>query len=158
MKFAFSRKSDDYPEEKVQLIRYTRRDAQGGPDDEPVFGWRRNTRMNGDAEKTLFFWGKGVVRTWKDFTPGRQYFEPEVLYSDKDVVLISFASTPAEKAAKSLQCLHAETGSILFTLPLSSDYYLGEVLRYKEGFVIDNNTSMLLVSTAGKLIKEAKTN
>ena len=158
VKFTFSRKSDDYPEEKVQLIRYTRRDAQGGPDDEPVFGWRRNTRMNGDAEKTIFFWGRGVVRTWKDFTPGRQYFEPEVLYSDKDVVLISFASTPAEKAAKSLQCLNAETGAILFTLPLSSDYYLGEVLRYKEGFVVDNNTSMLLVSTAGKLIKEAKTN
>ncbi len=158
LQFAFSRKSTDFPEEKVQLIRYTRRDPQGGPDDEPVFEWTRNFGSGRPESKSLFHWEKGVVRNWKDFTPGRQYFDPKVLYSDNEVVLIGYANTPAEASARSLQCLNANTAEIIFTLPLSANYYLDEVLRYKGGFVINNNTSMLLVSPAGKLLTEFKTN
>ena len=155
-KFIFSRKSDDYPEEKIQLMRYTQRDPQGGPDDEPYFEWTEQTAFQGPAVKSPFRWGKSLVRSYKDLTPGRQYFDPKVLYGDTEVVLISFASTPAEKAAKSLQCLDANTGAIRFTLSLSSDYYLDATLRYKGGFVIDNNVSILLVSKEGKLLHEAK--
>jgi hypothetical protein len=158
VKFGFSSKSSDYPEEKRQLIRYTQRDPQGGPDDEPYFEWRESTQFRGPAIKTIFRWGSKLVRSWKDLTPGRQYFEPKVLYGDAEVVLILFANTPAEKSARSLQCLDANTGAIRFTLPLSSDYYLDEALRYKDGFVINNNTSLLVVSSAGKLLNEFKHN
>jgi hypothetical protein len=151
--FRFSSSSSDYPEEKQQLIRYLKRDAQGGPDEEPYFEWSKDFRS---GVKTLERWHKSNVRSYKDLTPGRQYFDPEVLYGDNKMVLISFANTPAEESARSLQCLDATTGAIQFTLPISSKYHLGTALHYPDGFVIDNNTSMLLVSHTGKLLNEVQ--
>ncbi len=155
-KFTFSSKSSDYPAEKIQLMRYTQRDPQGGPDEEPYFRWTERRTGGSSTTKNQILWGGKLVRSYKDLTPGRQYFDPRVLYGDEEVVLIFFANTPAEKATRSLQCLDANTGAIRFTLPLSSDYYLRTTLRYKGGFVIDNNTSILLVSKEGKLLNEAK--
>lgn len=155
--FAFSITSTDYPEEKLQLIKYIYKDNNGGPKEDPRFEWA--TAYSAIGQKSKVFTNKERYRllSWSDFTPGRMYFDPKVLYADQDYVLISYKNTAAEKAPTSVQCLNAKTGAIIFTTPFTEEMYLYESLKYRDGFAIKSNVSTIVISMNGKVLKIFKT-
>ena len=140
--------------EKKQLITYTQKDNAGGPKDDPYF---MSIVNNNDKPKLTFRWGAGLVLSFSIIGPERGYFDPELLYSDGQYVLFKSNTTAAKEAPTSLQCLDVHTGNILFTLPFTETRYFDETIRYKDGFVVKSNNSMLLVGSKGNLIKEYKT-
>lgn len=154
--YAFSDKSHDYPDENLQLMKYVRKDNKGGPDNEDRFEWSDNGSP-GYQYKTLARGFGAAMVSFNDLTPGRVYFEPHILYGDKDYVLISLNKTPAEKAATSVQCINANTGAVVFTFPFTENKnFDDDVIRYKDGFVVRSTTSFYVIGMDGKLIKEYK--
>ncbi|TDG37309.1 hypothetical protein EZJ43_04110 [Pedobacter changchengzhani] len=165
LSFAFSTVDNDYENEKIQLVKYYYKDNGGGPKDDVRFGWRKDYGGSGiftDASpyRKVFIlpYSKtsGRIISFANFTPDRLYFNPKILFSDNEVVLISFNATAGEKAATSIQCLNAQSGAIIFTTPLSENSYLKNAIRYKTGFVIDNNSGFYNLSSTGKIINEFK--
>src|SRR5690606_29524275 len=78
--FAFSSKSTDFPDEKIQLIQYTYHYQYGYPKDDPRFSWDRDYGRSGifterDPYKKVLINRSQIARsriiTFKDFTPGR---------------------------------------------------------------------------------------
>lgn len=155
--FAFSNKSSDYPDEKIQLIKYTHIDFKGKPYSTPIFEFSNYSKDDGKEFKTLLKWKGEFVLSYNDFTKDRMYFEPNVLYSDKKYVLIKYNSGAAEQSNTFVQCLDANTAKIIFTLPLDKKKTTyGEAIRCKDGFVIKSNNTVMVVGFDGKLINEFK--
>lgn len=152
--FMFSDKSSSYPEDKLQLIKYQYRDNEGGPKDEPNFSWDRDYGGSGiftsaDPFKkrliTPYQMKRARVLSFDDFTPGRLYFSPEVMYYDAEQVLIQFRPTAADGSAPVTQLLDAKTGAIAFTTPLPEDFDVQQAVRYADGFALrDRRTTVLL--------------
>lgn len=161
--FTFSSKSMSYPEEKLQLIKYQYRDNGGGPKDAPEFEWEDDYGGSGiftsadPHRKVLTTSGamkKSRVLSFTDFTPNRLYFNPGVRYQDADYVLITFRPTAAENSPLTLQCLHARTAAIVFTLPLpDANGSLDQALRTSTGFVLGGDHDTYVVSQDGRLLK-----
>ncbi|MGI4832706.1 MAG: hypothetical protein ACRYFK_04515 [Janthinobacterium lividum] len=159
--FAFSRASDTYPDDPIQLITYQYRDNGGGPKASPTFRWDDDFGGSGiftDADphvKRLItpYWVQlDRLTGYHDFTPGRQYFNPSLLYYDSDYVLLTLRPTAADNSPVNLQALDAHTGAIRFTTPLpgalSRD---AAVLRYPVGLVIADGLTTYTLSPSGQL-------
>lgn len=151
--YAFSSKSSDYPEEKIQLFKYTKKDTKGEPDDDVHLSWRKQTS---DRGRTLTM-GGSIMRSYTDLTPGRLYFKPEVLYGDNDYVFLKTSKTAAEESPTNLQCVDVN-GKLLFTCALPKNQYLHGAMRFKNGFVAMSHTEFYAIGMDGKLIKEFKLN
>ena len=151
--FSFSNYGSDFPEEKLQLIKHVQKDNLNGPLELPRFQWNSNKKFGGEEEKTLLYWDADLVISMKDLTPGRSYFEPKVLYSDAEYVLINFNATPADNALTSVQCLNAETGAVVFTTAMTKNENFINAIRYKDGFIIKSYTFILVLDKQGKLVK-----
>ncbi|WP_231426730.1 hypothetical protein [Pedobacter sp. Leaf250] len=150
--FSFSLLSDDYPEEKIQLLKYTMKDNEGGPDYYVHLSWK-----NYKNKKILNYVLWDVIRSYTDLTPGRVYFNPKILFSDKDYVLIATRKTPAEKSPTNIQCIDAQNGKLIFNYTFPTNHYLDNGIRYKEGFVVNANNLLMAIGMDGKLIKEFET-
>lgn len=153
--YVFTSKSSQFPEEPLQLIQYTKKENKGGPDYIPWLEWGTK-HAGGVAEKTIIKFGKETVRSWKDLTPGHNYFDPELLYFDKDFVIYTAASTPAQNAPKILQCVTVSSGAVKWTMPLD-DESVESVVKCKNGFLIGRNRSALYISDEGKLLRKYAT-
>jgi len=151
-KFDFTSLSRDYPEEKIQLIRFTMKDSQGGPDDDAHLSWRNDHFVG----KSLTSFGSKFVRNFVDLTPGRLYFKPDILYSDNDYVVITANKTAAEAAPTNIQCIDAKTGQLVFTYPFPTNQRFEDAIRYKDGIVVTSYNIILAIGLDGKLIKEFK--
>ena len=151
-RFEFSHKSDDYPEEKIQLFKYTKRDTKGEPDDDVILEWQQSSSTN---EKRITF-GTNIMRSYVDLTPGRLYFNPKVLYSDAGYVIITSNKTAAESAPTNIQCIDAKEGKLIFTYPFPTNQNFDECIKYKDGFVVSTYNLLLAIGMDGKLIKEFK--
>ncbi len=151
-RFEFSHKSDDYPEEKIQLFKYTKRDTKGGPDDNVILEWQETASTH---EKNITF-GTNIMRSYVDLTPGRLYFNPKVLYSDDNYVIITSNKTAAESAPTNIQCIDARDGKLIFTYPFPTNQNFSECIKYKDGFVVGSYNFFLAIGLDGKLIKEFK--
>lgn len=159
--FAFSRASSTYPDDPIQLIAYQYRDNGDGPKAPPTFEWDDDYGGSGmftDADphvKRLItpYWVQlDRLTGYRDFTPGRLYFSPGVLYDDADYVLITFVATAANNSPPLVQLLDAHTGAIRFTTPLPDGLSRdADVLRYPAGFVIANGLTTYTLSPSGKL-------
>lgn len=150
--YQFSSKSSSFPDEIRQLIQYTKKDNARGPDDKPWLEWK--TDYSDQArQKTIFMFGKNLVRSWKDITPGQNYFDPKLFYFDSVVVVYTAMATPAENAQKLLHCLDIATAKIKWTLKLE-DKYLNSVAKYDGGFLVFENRNIFLVNDEGKVINE----
>ncbi|MDO7876657.1 hypothetical protein Q5H93_18065 [Hymenobacter sp. ASUV-10] len=163
--FIFSRRSTSYPEDKIQLIKYQYRHNLGGAQSLPHFEWSDDYGGSGiftDADphvKRLItpYEKKGArLLSYADFTPGRLYFEPHLLYSDKEYVLISFKPTAAPSARPAVQCLRADTGAIVFTQPLEEGNSPDDAVRYPGGFALHDGDETYTISLDGKLTKNPK--
>ncbi len=163
--FIFTRRSTSYPEDKLQLIKYQYRNNLGGPQDDPHFEWSDDYGGSGiftDADPhrkvliTPYEKKDARILSYADFTPGRLYFEPHVLYFDKEYVLLSFKPTAAPSARPSVQCLRADTGAIVFTQPLEEGNSPDDAVRYPGGFALYDGDETYTISLSGKLTKNPK--
>ncbi|TYZ09196.1 hypothetical protein FY528_10630 [Hymenobacter lutimineralis] len=160
--FIFSRKSTTYPEDKIQLIKYQYRDNGGGARDLPRFEWSDDYGGSGiftDADPhvkrliTPYELKEARVLSYADFTPGRLYFDPSLLYADADYVLISFKPTASPTIPLSVQCLDARTGAIRFTQPLAASDSPDRAIRYAQGFALQDGRQTYTLSLSGQLQK-----
>jgi hypothetical protein len=146
-RFTFSEKSDSRDQDTIQLVKYRFMDNRGGPKDLPWFRW--DDRFS----PPLFIYPKEDFRvlSYTNFTPGRLYFDPKVLYNDSDYVLISFATTAAGKI-RYIQSLNARTAAIVFTTRLDETNFEDGTIRFKGGFVCRYN-GVYVISMNGSLRK-----
>lgn len=160
--FTFSSKSTSYPEDKLQLIKYKYRNNDGGPKQEPDFGWEDDYGGSGiftdaDPHKKVLITPYGLqqarVLSFNDFTAGRLYFSPGVMYSDADQVLIRFRPTAADGSAPVAQLLDAKTGAIKFTTPIPEGFDAEQALHYPNGFALRDDRSTILLGPDGKFSK-----
>ncbi len=165
--FAFSHRGTEYPDEKIQLLRYQFRANEGGPQYAPSFEWAdyygpgSGVFTDADPHRKLLLTpedvAQGRIVGFADFTPGRLYFEPAVLWADADFVLIRFRPTAAENSPFTLQCLNARTAALVFTLPLPAADNPGPAVRYAEGFVVaDHYRDTYTISQTGTLVRHVE--
>lgn len=159
--FKFSRVTVDYPDAPTQLITYQYRDNGGGPKAAPNFQWQE------DYGGSRFFTGaaplgkrlitpsdmaQSRVLSFRDFTPGRHYFNPDLLYSDADYVLLVLQATAAPNSPRLVQALDARTAAIRFSTPLPADASAPDMaLRYPGGFIIGSRYTTYTLSPTGQL-------
>ncbi|WP_129714820.1 hypothetical protein [Pedobacter sp. SYP-B3415] len=153
----FSERSDDFPDEKVKLFVYRQKDNRGGPNDRPFFQKREYNDFYGKTIISDIRQGQDLVISYKDLTPDRLYFSPDVLYTDSQYVVIMYSATAAQDANLSVQCLDINNGRIIFTLPVGKEKGLNDVAyRFKDGFVLENYNTMFITDMKGKITKEFK--
>lgn len=161
--FVFSGKSTDYPEEKIQLIQYTYQYQYGYPKDDPRFSWSKDFGGSGiftdrDPYKKVLInrWqlDRSRVTGFKDFTPGRLYFQPEVVAQNDKTLLIAYKPTPAEDDPLQIQLLDISTGAIqkTITTDLKSIYKNGYLLN--DGFIVKGSSDYYYFDNSGKQINK----
>lgn len=159
--FAFTRLSTTYPDERPQLIKYSYRDNNGGPSNTPAFQWeydyRNSDRFAKDDPRlkvllTAQEQAASRVSSFEDFTPGRLYFGQHLLYSDEDYVLLAFQPTAAPASPVQVQCLNAQSGSIVFTLPLPQGGGTKQVVRYADGFMLFDGENTMALGFNGRTL------
>jgi len=155
--FDFSMESTSFPDEKLQLYKFVQKDNLGGPNDCTYFEWSSYYDNRSVLRKQPYRGTGDLLISFKDFTPGRLYFSPKILFYDDDYVLIGINTTAAKNAKVALQCLDAKTGTIVFTYAFNNDVHLYEnAVRYKGGFVVFSSMFAVAVDMNGKLVKEFK--
>jgi hypothetical protein len=95
----------------------------------------------------------------RDLTPGRKYFNPNILYQDSNNLIISVNITAAGNSPLSIQSIDVATGKIKWTLsPEHYDLYAvskwnkGFAIEYRKGEEADYVHGVLVVSNTGKLV------
>jgi len=164
--FTFSRKSFDYPEEKIQLIKYKYKSAIGYPRDSYGFEWRKDyggagifTDASPYKKRLINDWQMQSARmiSFSNFTPGRLYFNSKVLAYNDEVVIIAFRPSAAEDAPYSIQALDANTAQVLWTTPVEDKIYLYDDNSITgSGYYISGNSYDLFVDKNGKIIRKFK--
>ncbi|MVN91776.1 hypothetical protein [Mucilaginibacter aquatilis] len=102
---------------------------------------------------------KTAKLTQRDLTPGRKYFNPEILYQDKENLLIKVNTTAANNSPISIQSINVQSGKLNWALP-PDRYYLYSATKCKQGFAIeyrkdeeaDYAHGVIVASNEGKLI------
>lgn len=161
--YAFTRKSDDYPDEILQLLRITYKYNNGGPEDKLTRpSWRKHYAQwgiiydNTPYKKMLIDKPWHRVTDYKDITPGRMYFSPGILYQDKDNILITFKANAAPDAPLSLQLL-TTNGEIVWTTASEKSFESNSAAKNDKYFISKTNRDILyLISLDGKSIKQVE--
>jgi hypothetical protein len=99
--------------------------------------------------------------SYANLTPGRLYFNPNIVYQDPDNLLIEVAATAAPDAPVSLQRINTQTGALMWTLPF--EYAVGNhssLNVHADGkFVIKlGNYNFMVVDDNGKMIQNIDLN
>lgn len=158
----FTRKSTDYPEDKLQLIKLKYKDNGAGPKDVvDNLSWNKDYGGSGiftdrDPYKKVLFskYTKQADRIldWKDLTPGRLYFEPSVTYDDGNTLLISFKADANPSSGYKLQKLNTGTGAVEWTTDQPKDSEIKRIISYKNGFIgISDNEELTYLDANGKI-------
>ncbi|WP_316850495.1 hypothetical protein [Pedobacter agri] len=133
------------------------KDNKGGPNTRPFFQKKDYTFFYGEKVISDFRQGADYVISYKDITPGRSYFTPQILYDDDQHVLIMFKATAAASSNTIIQCLSVPEGKIIFTMPVDKTKSIDQkAYRYKNGFVLETYEAMYITDMKGKIIKEFK--
>jgi len=161
--YLFTGKSNDYPDEKQQLLKVRYKDNGGAPKDLlDNVSWGNDYGGSGifterDPYKKVlvdhFQIKKSRVLDWKDITPGRYYFNPEVLYGSGNELLIQFKADANPKSGYRIQKIDPQTGLPVWTTPVNGQI-IEEVARYKSGYVALSRTdSVFVIDFKGTILK-----
>lgn len=165
--YVFTRQGFDYPDEKLQLLKITYKDNAGGPQNIlSAPSWQKDYGGSGIfterdpyqkilISKTSMQYSR--VISYKDVTPGRLYFEPDVLMFDNNNVLITSKANASPDAQLNLQSLDANTGAVNWTLPLNG-IKPEKAISFTDGFVMMDYSSVMVVNKHGLLVKQYKLN
>ena len=152
--YLFTGKSNDYPEEKQQLLKVRYKDNGAGAKDLlDNVSWGRDYGGSGifterDPYKKVlisnFQVKKSRVLDWKDITPGRYYFNPEVLYGSGSELLIQFKADANPKSNYRIQKIDIQTGQPVWTTSVNGQI-IKEVSRFKNGYLALSRTDSVFV-------------
>lgn len=123
--YVFSRSSDDFPTENIQLLEYTQEYQAGYPNDKFNFSWRKDFGGSGiftdrsPYKKVLilpYTKEKSRVKSYRDISPGRPYIAGgSVLGFDEEGVIVALKLTIADNEAYTIQKLRKTDGHILWS-------------------------------------------
>lgn len=159
--FTFTGRSFQFPNAPQQLLRVRYLANAGGPEyklENPT--WSRNYGGSGffteNDPHSRELIGANEQRAsrilgFKDLTPGRRYFDPDIRYADASALLITLRTTAAPNAPLLLQCLDPTTGAIRWTTPLGDDDATDHFTRFADGFVGTDGTDCTVYGTNGKV-------
>ncbi|QIQ21949.1 hypothetical protein [Zophobihabitans entericus] len=126
---------------------------------------------DGAPYKINFQWQEGPVHETKDLTPDRSYFNPGVVYTDKDTLIIRTKLNAAPNAVYNLQSLDPNTGEVKwtfrgdeklnFTLLATMDthklYQHNVLVPYEKGyFLLLGYDKYLFLNKNGEKIRESQ--
>lgn len=161
--YTMTRKSDDYKDEPIQLLRIVYKSNNGGPEDKIKSpSWFKDYGGSGiftnrsPHRKQLFRGDRNRIVSYTDITPGRLYFNAGVKYFDDKIIIISFRPTVAEDASYILQCLNANSAEIKWTLDLEDKgLRLESLISTSHGYIGKSGyNKYILISKEGKIEKE----
>lgn len=116
--YAFTNESRNYPDEKLQLLRFTYKYNNGGPRSKILYpSWHTSYRYTPYRKILIEDEDRPRLLSWEDLTPDRLYFEPEILYSDNNNVLINFKPTLSPDVPFNMQLLDVN-GKLIWSVPL----------------------------------------
>lgn len=163
--YEFTSRSRDFEEEPIQLLQIVYKTNSGGPEEKetnPV--WFKDYGGSGiftdrsPYTKRLFNKQRNRIVSYKDITPGRNYFSAGVKYYDDKHVIISFKPTIAEDAPRILQCLSIPSYDVVWSYDLNTDgnkHDVDYIVKTKDGYVCQlNTTEYIFISNDGKLEKK----
>jgi len=164
--FTFTSKSNDFPEEKLQLLKIVYKDNGGGPKDLPSFAsWHRDFGRSGifteaDPYQKVIFGNtekeRSRIVSFQILSPDRLYFDPAVVYQDAEYLLIKAKANANPSSGLSLQSLDRATGAVKWSVALKKDR-LDDVARHKDRFqMFVDSDEMLVLDVNGKTIGEYK--
>ena len=158
-------RSQDFEDEPVQLLQIVYKYNNGGPEEKETNpSWFKDYGGSGiftdrsPYTKRLFRNTRNRIVSYKDLTPGRNYFAAGVQYFDDKNVIISFRPTVAEDAPRILQCLSIPSFDTVWSLNLEFDSksdYIRKIVKTKNGYAAKiDNREYLLITNDGKLDKK----
>lgn len=164
MAFDFSSNSSDFPEEKIQLIKYHYWGETGYPYDAPFFRWDKDFGGSGiftgssPYRKSLlsdFQRKRSRIIDFSDFTPERYYFAPKVLFFDDTRLLIAYKPTLSPNDHTQLQCLNSQTAEVLWTIALPESLQdIQEAIPISESrFLLKRHTFFAITNNKGAIEK-----
>lgn len=160
--FSFTVKSLSYPDDNLQLIKVNYKDNGGGPKElTSHLSWGKDYGGSGlftdrdPYKKSLFDkWGihTGRVLSWKDFTPNRLYFSPNVVLDEGQDLIIQFQADANPKSSFKLQKIDRENGNVIWTYDLPGSEKFKNLVAYKDGFAgVKEKDELVLIDKKGVL-------
>ena len=165
--FDFSLTTPEYPEQEIQLVKYTHYVQVGYPKtDGWSFGWCRDFGHKwglfvGDAGSVKAFISthdreRARLIKYENFTPGAIYFSASVLWSNDSHVFIRFKSTASEDAEYVYQLLDATTAKPLWSVKEPENYHFyslkNNLVHSPQGFILCVYNKVWLLGLNGKTV------
>lgn len=161
--YDFSKKSDDFPDESIQLLQITYKYNAGGPEYTPSAKWFKDYVHYGFIDDTtpykkrLFNGYLFRVTSYKDITPGEIYFSPLVQYYDDDIVIIKYKPNIGEDTPFLMKCISLkDSAKVLWSRALEKDEKeMAQLIKVSNGFLaVTNSKEVILLDNEGKRIKK----
>ncbi|AEK23965.1 Conserved hypothetical protein [Capnocytophaga canimorsus Cc5] len=157
-KFVFTKKGVGFSEKMTdkfpELFKVKTQSQIGYPYRELMMRWNYN--LSEQRVELETFQKESRIVEYKNFTPNRIYFVPEVFHYDDNEVLIHFKHELAESSPYFFQVLDAQTGEVKLSLQSHKNmHYVRDdfVAKTKDGYLITLRDIFLLNTKNGKLEK-----
>jgi len=158
----FTKTSDDYPNDKLQLLNIHYKDNGKGPKNiETRPSWGKDYGGSGifterDPYKKVLFDKSSKQRSrilsWRDVTPGRLYFAPKVVFDDGKTLLITFKADANPRSLYNLQQVNVTTGVVEWTVPAPKGAEITGMVKYSSGYMaVTSNEDIIMLDFKGKL-------
>jgi len=156
----FTQSKNEYSGYKLQLLKISYLDNGAGPKTfQKFFQWTKSYVMGRGYVICMVIPDLKEYRritSFKDLTPGRNYYEPMVVYEDDQVLLIKFRANATNEAPYKLQRLNINTGEVIWTAPLPNGEDIKKLNRYKNGYYAFTGTGIYLFDLDGTSIDHFK--
>ncbi|TDQ81730.1 hypothetical protein [Sphingobacterium yanglingense] len=140
IRYAISEKSRDYPNEKIQLLKYWYQHNPGYPIMLPYSYQVVWEKVYDYPKKSGIYYGSfpyvkklfkdSRINKFVDLTPDRLYFDAKIEYQDSANVYISGLPNANPEGNRFLQKIDTETGKIVWNYTPASDNYAFEHVMY----------------------------
>lgn len=171
--YAFSEKSRDYPEEKIQLIKYWYKNNPGYPIMLPYSYQVVWEKVYQYPKKSGIYYGsfpytkklikEPRVTKFVDLTLDRLYFDAKVVYQDSANLYISGLPNANPEGNAFLQKIDTENGKIVWTYTPPSDSYSyehkmfgyggGLVFAYYDRASVSRPNQLVIIANDGTVLK-----
>ncbi|MFJ1473731.1 hypothetical protein ACILE9_05650 [Capnocytophaga cynodegmi] len=155
-KFVFTKKGVGFSEKMTdkfpELFKVKTQSQIGYPYRELMMRWNYN--LSEQRVELETFQKESRIVEYKNFTPNRIYFVPEVFHYNDNEVLIHFKHELAESSPYFFQVLDAQTGEVKLSLQSHKNmHYVRDdfVAKTKDGYLITLRDIFLLNTKNGKL-------
>jgi len=159
--YTFSHISDDFPDEKVQLVKYKYKHQNGYPKEVPRFEWIKDYHTYGIIYENSPYTKRFLRAYWKEvakvtnyeiLTSERNFFGAEVLaFNDLNILIKCYTTPNYSESNKLLQLLNTKNGEIeqSFNTNLSNIRENNYIIN--DGYIIETSVYNYLDRT-GKII------